>query len=249
MVWSDATPGNQEIYYKSSSNGGASWTPLRRLSNTVGASLTPVVAVSGANVHVAWSDTTSGNEEIYYKSSSNGGVNWTGVRRLTWTSGVSKRPALAFGGSTLHLVWDDSTPGNKEIYYKSSGNGGANWSAIRRLSTTNGNSYAAAIAVERFEYPRGVERFDPGNFEIYTKSSNSGGGSWSSLRRLSTTSGASMTPAIVVNGSDVQLSWADSTTGNFEIQYKSSQQRWRQLDVADSRRFDQRKLLAAGYGG
>jgi hypothetical protein len=44
---------------------------------------------------------------------------WGAVKRLTWTSGRSQYPAVATdSGKTAHVVWQDQTPGNWEIYYR-----------------------------------------------------------------------------------------------------------------------------------
>ena len=46
-------------------------------------------------------------------------ADWNPTKRLTWTSGASMNPAMAIDSSdTSHIVWDDNTPGNNEIYYK-----------------------------------------------------------------------------------------------------------------------------------
>jgi len=44
---------------------------------------------------------------------------WDPAVRITWNSGGSYRPAIAIDSSSnIHVVWDDDTPGNDEIYYK-----------------------------------------------------------------------------------------------------------------------------------
>jgi hypothetical protein len=46
-------------------------------------------------------------------------ANWTASQRLTWTSGPSVLPAMVIDSSdNLHLVWQDSTAGAPEIYYR-----------------------------------------------------------------------------------------------------------------------------------
>jgi hypothetical protein len=70
-----------------------------------------------------WSDDTPGNVEIYYKRSMDGGTTWTAFPasdpRFTMTSGDSWCPDIAVDSSdNLHIVWDDDTLGNQEIYYK-----------------------------------------------------------------------------------------------------------------------------------
>jgi hypothetical protein len=44
---------------------------------------------------------------------------WSSAQRLSWTSGFSGNQAMAIdSGDTVHIVWEDDTPGNSEIYYK-----------------------------------------------------------------------------------------------------------------------------------
>jgi hypothetical protein len=44
---------------------------------------------------------------------------WTASQRITWTSGSSEHPAIAVDSLGYpHVVWDDYTPWNSEIYYK-----------------------------------------------------------------------------------------------------------------------------------
>lgn len=48
----------------------------------------------------------------------NGMAAWT-AKRLTWNSGSSRYPAIELDSSShVHLVWQDETPSNAEIYYK-----------------------------------------------------------------------------------------------------------------------------------
>jgi len=51
-------------------------------------------------------------------------ADWTPAKRLTWTSGTSSVPAVATDSNgAVHIVWEDHTPGNSEIYYKRSPDG------------------------------------------------------------------------------------------------------------------------------
>ena len=118
VVWHDSTPGNWEIYYKRSTDGGSTWS-TQRLTWNSGYSEYPAIATdSSGNIHVVWCDSTTGNYEIYYKRSTDGGSTWT-TKRLTWNTGDSRVPAIATDSSgNIHVVWHDYTPGNGEIYYK-----------------------------------------------------------------------------------------------------------------------------------
>jgi hypothetical protein len=120
VAWEDPTPGNWEIYYKQSTDGGSTWTTSQRLTWNSGSSSSAAIAVdSSGHLHVVWNDDTPGNSAIYYKQNTDGGSTWTASQRLTWNLDSSFSPALAVDSSdNLHVVWHEDTPGNYEIYYK-----------------------------------------------------------------------------------------------------------------------------------
>ena len=61
MVWQDNFPGNLEIYYGKSADGGANWTTGQRLTWTAEHSSGPAIGVdSNHTVHIVWDDTPPG---------------------------------------------------------------------------------------------------------------------------------------------------------------------------------------------
>ncbi|MBE0432226.1 hypothetical protein IBX73_02030 [candidate division WOR-3 bacterium] len=76
------------------------------------------VAASGDTVHVAWYDGRDGNEEIYYKLSTDNGSNWDADARLTDDMSISQLASVAASGSMVHVVWSDERNSNWDIYYK-----------------------------------------------------------------------------------------------------------------------------------
>ena len=78
-----------------SSDGGAAWTPIKRLTSTSGWPGDPEIAAdSFGRLHVVFHYDKPGNDEIYYKKSADGGGTWSPNRRLTWNSGSSWAPAM-----------------------------------------------------------------------------------------------------------------------------------------------------------
>ena len=98
-----------------------------RITNNNSYSGYPAIAVSGSVIHLAWYDSRDGNEEIYYKRSSDGGSSWSADTRMTTADSSSAFPSLVVSGSVVHLVWRDSRVPVNEIYYRRSTDGGITW--------------------------------------------------------------------------------------------------------------------------
>lgn len=116
VVWSDITPGNREIYYKRSTDGGVTWGSTKRLTwNKANSSYPAFAPTSSDHIHMVWHS----NTEIYYRYSTKGGSTWLGLKRLTWNAGWSTWPDITTASaSDVHVIWHDDSPGNVEIYYK-----------------------------------------------------------------------------------------------------------------------------------
>jgi len=228
LVWEDKTPGNHEIYYKNSTDSGASWSVVKRLSWTAIKSIAPSIAIDGSDViHVIWIDNNFGNYELVYKSSADGGATWSAPLRMTFTPGDSLWPHLQAENNTLHVVWQDGT-GFFDIYYKMSLNGGATWSSPTRLTWTAAHSGSAKIALESVLKVHLVY-MDPisGNYEIYYKRSIDGGKSWFPPVRLTWNPGWSGAPFVAAYPSGkIGIVWSDDSIGfpssAAEIFYKQS---------------------------
>jgi hypothetical protein len=187
LAWEDLTPGNIEIYYKRSTDGGTTWQPNQRLSWASGDSEGPAIAVGpSGTVHLVWVDYVTDNWEIVYRRSPDGGSTWTARQNVSHTLGHSGIPSIVvdtFGH--LHVVWQDYIPGNPEVYYRRSTDGGASWAAVRRLTWDSGESTYPDIAVDSFGAIHVLwDDNTPGNFEIYHKKSTDGGATWTASKRL-----------------------------------------------------------------
>src|SRR5262245_33277324 len=55
-AWVDTRDDNEEEYFRSSTDGGASWGPVMRLTNNAANSWAPSMVASGETVHIVWFD-------------------------------------------------------------------------------------------------------------------------------------------------------------------------------------------------
>ncbi|TRZ71202.1 MAG: T9SS C-terminal target domain-containing protein [Bacteroidetes bacterium] len=221
VVWHDLRDGIWAIYYKQSDNGGVSWGDDTRLTYYSSFSVSPSIAVSGSVVHIAWRDYRDDNDEIYYKRSTDGGLNWGEETRLTNNSAAQDRPSISTSGSAVYIVWRDFRDGNHQIYYKRSPDGGLTWEADTRLTNSYDNAQSPSIAA--FGSDVHVVWYDDRdiNEEIFYKQSEDEGLTWGADTRL--TFGDSQDPTIAVSGPVVHVVWTDKRDGNYEIYYKRKQ--------------------------
>jgi hypothetical protein len=222
VVWYDDSPGNYEIFYKRSADGGVTWSSEQNLSNNSGHSYVHSIAVDGSNVHVAPYNAILGSSEIFYKRSTDAGLTWSSEQNLSNNEGGSLWPTIAVSGSNVHVVWEDYTPGSSDILYKQSTDGGITWSSEQNLSNDPSGSGSCFIAADGSNIH--VVWYDQtsGNREIHHKRSTDGGTSWATFQNISNNTGYSSSPSIAVDGNNVHLMWHDDTSGNFEILYKQS---------------------------
>jgi ribosomal protein L35AE/L33A len=225
IFWQDLSPGNNEIMYKKSTDKGSTWGALNRMTWNSGSSQKPVVAQDSTNVYLAWYDDSSGNDEIMFKKSTDGGTTWGAIKRITWNAGDSIMPALAAAGGYVHLIWNDDSSGNDEILYKRSMDGGTTWGAIIRITWNTGASKAPAVVADNCNRVH-IAWYDnsPGNDEIMYKRSTDLGSTWGSINRITWNSGSSVLPFLAETSSnnDVYLIWNDDSSGNDEIMFKKS---------------------------
>jgi hypothetical protein len=226
MVWKDGTPGNDEIFYKYSPDNGLTWSALTRLTWSTGCTIDPAVAAdSGTGIHVVYSDYKSSNRDIYYKRSTNSGSTWSAITRLCWSFSNSDKPSIAVdscGG--VHVVWEDYSAMNYEIYYKRSTDGGTTWSTLTRLTWNSGESQAPVICADSGSGIH-VVWYDntPGNYEIFYKRSTDYGASWSGTNRYTWNTGWSNYSVIAAgSGGGIHILWSDDTPSNIELYYRNS---------------------------
>jgi hypothetical protein len=222
VIWQDLRDGNDEVYYKRSSDNGATWGTDVRLTNAPNWSQFPSLSVSGLNVHVVWDDYRNNNDEIYYKRSTDAGLTWEGDARLTNNTLNSWNPSVSSAGSVIYCVWQDSRDGNFEIYGKLSADGGVTWGTDTRVTNNSSAQVEPCVSVSGLNiHVAWKDSRDSGNLEIYYNRSTDGGASWGTDMRMTATAGQTWYPSIWASGDNIHLVWNDYT-GVPEIYYNYS---------------------------
>jgi hypothetical protein len=223
VVWVDfSLMGNSEIYFCRSVDGGTTWDAPVQISYAAGFSSGPSIAAYGSNVHITWEDSRLGwwNNEIFYRRSTNDGVNWSIEEQLTEDTTFSNTPSIAVAGNNIHVVWEDLRDGNFEIYCKNSTDNGQTWSSDLRLTNDAGDSHYPSAAASGSNIHITWQDNRDGNDEIYYKVSEDYGMSWDPDIRLTNDQSISQNASIAVSEQKLHVVWADERDGNWEIYYK-----------------------------
>ncbi len=148
VVWDELELGIYKIQMTASWDGGITWTGSTRDIIVGGGEYDarqPSI-VGGPNkgeLYLAWSEFSSltGNNEIFFHNSSDGGATWTVAKQITVSSTSGKyftNPMLALTPEgTLYGVWLGFDPNHtysrgyyREVYFGYSLDGGATWSSV-----------------------------------------------------------------------------------------------------------------------
>ncbi len=146
VVWANNT---LTIFFSRSTDGGATFSTPKNLSNA-GGSFQPHIAVDGSGkINVVWRGSTPGNADIFFSRSTDGGATFSTPQKLSNNTGESELPQMVVDSSgNINVVWHDVTPGNLDIFFSRSTDGGATFSTPKNLSNNTGNSSGPRIAVD-----------------------------------------------------------------------------------------------------
>lgn len=88
------------------------------------------VAAWDNNVYMLWQDSVPpgyNNYDIFIKKSSYNGTTFGAPVNLSNNAGFSEHPQIATYENKVYAVWADDTPGNREILFARSPDGGSNF--------------------------------------------------------------------------------------------------------------------------
>lgn len=242
IVWSDNPGGGgyqRDIYYKRSTDNGASWSeavPLTNAGNMT--ACMPCICTSNNYVHVVWHKTinTLSNFEIFYKHSTDYGYTWvpgTEIQISDNDLNPSKFPSVAAQNNNVYVTWTDTrnSVSNAEVYFNRSTNNGNTWdfSSSNQLLSTN-DAYPSQLPCIT------VGRGGSGNYVIYvvyqdskanhinnelwcTQSSDYGN-TWVEEQVSANNGYDSQTPAIAALTNTLHVVWDERITdNNYDIYY------------------------------
>jgi glycine cleavage system H lipoate-binding protein len=174
------------------------------LSDNIGHSELPHVAVSGNNVYVVWLDDVSGNRDIHFRKSTNNGCTFGETVDISNQNGGSADPQLAVSGDNIYVVWEHSPENNGAIFFTRSTDNGTNFEKIRNLGNNTGFNGFPQIAVSGNNVYLVWRDATHGVF--FTRSTDNGT-NFEKIRNLGNNTGFNGFPQIAVSGNNVYIVW------------------------------------------
>mgnify|MGYP001104134894 CR=1 FL=1 len=138
VVWSSARTGSYDLYLKTSSDNGVSWSRDIRLTTDPNLDKGPsIFEMSDGAVWLVWASDRTGKFDIYYKVYN--GLYWSSKEMLTSDTKVDSNPfVFQTLDDKIWVFWSSREPSetaNDDVYYKYSCDSGVIWSDKTRFTT------------------------------------------------------------------------------------------------------------------
>lgn len=219
VVWCDGKNNGSAVYYKHSFDGGVTWSPDTRLTDSPSGADFPSVAVSGAIVHVVFRDTNAGQNVSYYKRSLDAGNSWetrVSLGNYYWW------PSVTAAGAMVFVALNDNILNNSEVFFRRSTDNGVTWDSVYRISNASGRSEDPAIAAGGGYVHLAWNDNRTGIMQTFYRRSSDQGVTWGPETQLTNSGVFAYCPMLSVNGSNVDLVWADRRNGTYDIYFNHS---------------------------
>jgi hypothetical protein len=215
--------GNADIWYTTSIDAGASWSAPSQITTNPDWDGDPAITqTSDGQIWIGWRSHRSGNADIWYKTSADGGENWSDDYQLTTDADWDEQPAITEADDgTVWVVWHSGRSGGNGIWCKTSVDGGETWSGESPVDLGGMWGYHPAIAqtgdgriwVTFYSY-------ESGNPDIWYTTSSDGGSTWSDASQFTRFVGGDWEPAAAALASgQLALAWMSDRFSNYDIWY------------------------------
>jgi hypothetical protein len=237
VFWIDLIIGNDDIYFKRSTDGGASFGDTINLSNNAGDSYNYQVNIpTNDTMYVVWQDETqgvNGTSEISFKRSTDGGASFGDTINLSNNTGDSTDPYIASSNDkNIYVVWRDDSAGTEQILFQRSSDNGASFETGLSEHLTLSNNTAKNIDAIEPQVASDKSNvyvvwsqgdFDSNLTDVFFKRSTDGGASFGDTINLSNSpNNHSTLPSMALLDENVYTAWSDGPLNKGEVNYRRS---------------------------
>ena len=217
-VWLERTQENvTNVIFSKSNDNGNTFSKPNVLTHHSGISGLPQISADADNVYLLWEDNSLGNFDVFFTKSTDTGNTFGALKNISDDKGESGTPRMIIVGKNIDIAWMDNAPGNYDIMFSKSTDGGSTFSKPLDISkSTSDAGYPELAVFENNVYVTWTNTMSVNNYDVLFSKSSDGGQTFIDPINISNNAGASGWPQISVAG-DVYVSWVDNTPGNFDI--------------------------------
>ena len=217
VVWQDqSNGGDSDIFFRVSNDNGQTFEPPIDLSSNTGFSVGQQMIVSGNNVYVVWADESNGGDfDIFFRVSHDNGQTFEPPIDLSSNTAFSFSPQIIVSGNNVFVVWQDlSNGGDPDIFFRVSNDNGQTFEPPIDLSSNTGTSEGPQMIVSGNNvYVVWMDTSNGGDLDIFFRVSNDNGQTFEPPIDLSSNTGLSRFPQMIVSGNNVYVVWQDTSNG------------------------------------
>jgi len=237
-VWTDNTPGNNEIFFAKSTDYGNSFDSPINLSQNNGSSAFPRLVVSESNVYIVWYDYSLGQSDIFFARSNDKGKTFN-VTSFT-NSVPSYNPWIGTSSNFVYLVFNDGgrtttvefpsgekrlvdlSTGEEELIIGRSEDGGESFEFINLSDSPGITSWNARIKVSGPNVFVVWNEMVNKESEIFFSVSTDNGKTFSEPINVSNNTKESIDAGLAVSENNIYLIWNQKTPDSIDIFFTKS---------------------------
>jgi hypothetical protein len=196
------------------------------------------IAVSSNNIYLTWWDNKTGNNEVFFAASNDGGKIFDREINLSDAKGGSADSQVSAQGNNVYVTWWDNETGDWQVFSKASSDNGKTFgdavvlksignSPVKTLKAPPSNTISVDTVVTASGNNEYVGWWDntTGNWEVSFAKSSDGGKTFADSINISNSSDArSVGARMATEGNNVYIAWIDidKNTGQKQVLFRES---------------------------
>ena len=203
-IWTQSSLGKSDVFFSKSTDGGNTFgSPINLSGSTNGQSTYPQFVENNNHIYVTWQSSLSGASSVLMAKSLDGGTSFEKPIQISDASQLSAFPQIAFSGNHVYLSWIEKSADNStNIIFTKSDDQGNTFGVPLHVTHNVGNSGIPKLSADGTHVYLTWEDNSRGDYEVFLSKSSDSGASFHVPVDISTTTGQSGTPEVIVSGNN-----------------------------------------------
>jgi hypothetical protein len=195
------------------------------------------IAISGNNsIYLTWWDNKTGNNEVFFAGSTDGGKTFGEPINLSNAKGASADSQIAAAQNSVYVTWWDNKTGNWDVFSRASTDGGKTFDEAVMLKSIGSSPVKTlkapsptTISVDTIVAASGTNEYvvwwdnTTGTWEVlFAKSTDNGKTFGVPINISNSPDTRSVGARMVAQGNNVYISWMDIKPGEKHAMFKAS---------------------------